>query len=48
MKSDDDYSSLVHSIGTEAYIESDNPNSAYMVYIVGSYVHSRVRIIRIK
>jgi len=31
VKSGDDYSSLVHSIGTGAHIESDNPNSAYKV-----------------
>ena len=31
VKSGGDYSSLVHSIGTEAHIESDNPNSAYKV-----------------
>ena len=31
MKSGNDCSSLVHSIGTAAYIESDNLNSTYMV-----------------
>jgi len=31
VKIGDDYSSLVHSIGTAAHIESDNPNSAYKV-----------------
>jgi len=31
VKSDNDYSSLVHSIGTGAHIGSDNPNSAYMI-----------------
>ena len=31
VKSGNDYSSLVHSIGTGAHIELDNPNSAYMV-----------------
>jgi len=31
VKSGDDYSSLVHSIGTEAHIESDNRNSVYKV-----------------
>ena len=30
MKSDD-YSSLVHSIGTKAHIESDKTNLAYLV-----------------
>ena len=31
VKSGDDYSSLVHSIGTEAYIDSDKTNLAYLV-----------------
>ena len=31
MKSGDDYSSLVHSIGTGACIDSDKINSAYLV-----------------
>jgi len=31
VKSGNDYSSLVHSIRTGAHIESDNPNSAYMI-----------------
>jgi len=31
VKSGDDYFSLVHSIRTGAYIESDNPNSAHKV-----------------
>ena len=31
VKSGDNYSSLVHSIGIGAHIESDNPNSAYKV-----------------
>ena len=45
MKSGDDYSSLVHSIGTGAHIESDNPNLAYTV---GSCCNSRVEVIRVK
>ena len=45
VKSGDDYSSLIHSIGTGAHIESDYPNSAYKVVYV---VHSRVGIIRVK
>ena len=31
VKSDDDCSSLVHNIGTEAYIDSDKTNLAYLV-----------------
>ena len=31
VKSGNDYSSLIHSIGTRAQIESDTPNSAYMI-----------------
>ena len=31
VKSGDDYSSFVHSIGTGAHIESDNLNSAYKI-----------------
>ena len=31
VKSGNDYSSHVHSIGTGAHIKSDNPNLAYMV-----------------
>jgi len=31
VKSGDDYSSLVHSIGTGAYIDSDKTNLAYLV-----------------
>ena len=31
VKSGDDYSSLVHSIGTGAHIESDKTNLAYLV-----------------
>ena len=31
VKNGDDYFSLVHSIGTGAHIELENPNSAYMV-----------------
>ena len=31
MKSSDDYSSLVNSIGTEAYIDSDKTNPTYFV-----------------
>ena len=31
VKSGDNYSSLVHSIGTGAYIDSDKTNLAYLV-----------------
>jgi len=31
MKSDDDYCSLIHNIGTGAYIDSDKTNPAYLV-----------------
>ena len=31
VESGDDYSSLVHSIGTRSYIKLDNPNSAYKI-----------------
>jgi len=31
VKSSDDYSSLVHNIGTGAYIGSDKTNSTYLV-----------------
>ena len=31
MKSRDDYSSLVHNIGTGAYVDSDKTNLAYLV-----------------
>ena len=34
VKSGNDYSSLIHSIGTGTHIESDNPNSVHMI---GSY-----------
>ena len=31
VKSDNDYSNIVHSIGTGAYIDSDKTNLAYLV-----------------
>ena len=31
VKSGDDYSSLVHNIGTEAYMDSDKTNPTYLV-----------------
>ena len=39
VKSGNDYSSLVHSIGTGAHIESDNPNSVMSFRDCNEYYH---------
>ena len=48
MKSADNYSSLIHSIGTRLYIDSDKTNLAYLVGLLVKVMIYRVDNIRVK